>query len=52
MNEVKLSERAVEERRKYKREWSAKNADRVREYNRRYWERKAQEGKRVDGCAE
>ena len=34
---------AVEERRKYQNEWRAKNKDRVKEYNRRYWLKKAAE---------
>ena len=36
-----LSEDAAEKRREYKRQWNAKNRDRVREHTRRYWERKA-----------
>ena len=36
-----LSPEAKEARRQYHREWTAKNPDRVREINRRYWERKA-----------
>ena len=36
-----LNERAAEERREYYRQWRAKNKDKVRENNRRYWERKA-----------
>jgi hypothetical protein len=27
---------------KYQREWRAKNPDKVRKYNQRYWEKKAQ----------
>ena len=38
-----LSPEAKEARRKYHREWTAKNPDKVREINRRFWERKAQE---------
>lgn len=34
---------AVEMRREYLREWRAANKDKVKEYNRSYWERKAQE---------
>lgn len=52
MQSTELSRQAAEERRKYKRQWSAKNTERVREYNRRYWERKAQERKQVDKCEE
>ena len=36
-----LSPEAKEARRKYHKEWAAKNPDKVRENNRRYWERKA-----------
>ena len=36
-----LEERAAEERRQYYRQWRAKNKDKVRENNRRYWERRA-----------
>lgn len=36
-----ISEAAKERRRAYKREWAARNRDKVREYNRAYWERKA-----------
>ncbi len=36
-----LTERAKEERREYSRQWRAKNKDKVRENNRRYWERRA-----------
>ena len=52
MQTSELSRQAAEERRKYKRNWYAKNTERAREYNRRYWERKAQEGKKVDKCEE
>lgn len=33
--------RAAEIRRAYQRAWRAKNKDRVREYNRRFWEKQA-----------
>ena len=38
-----LSPEAKEARRKYHKEWAAKNPDKVKEANRRFWERKAQE---------
>ena len=41
MAEMTLEERAKEERREYFRQWRAKNPDKVRENNRRYWERRA-----------
>lgn len=34
---------AVMARRAYSKEWRQKNKDRVRQYNKRFWERKAQE---------
>ena len=36
-----ISEAAREAQRAYYREWRKKNPDKVREMNRRYWERKA-----------
>ena len=38
-----ISEKAKEAQRAYLREWRRKNPDKVRENNRRYWERKAQQ---------
>lgn len=41
-------DRAIQARRAYQKKWRAKNKDRVREYNRRYWERRAErEDKRL-----
>lgn len=34
-------EKAAEARRAYQKAWRAKNKDRVREYNRRFWEKQA-----------
>ena len=39
--EKSVCEKCIEERREYQSEWRAKNKDKVREYNRRYWEKKA-----------
>lgn len=41
MAEMALEERAREERREYFRQWRAKNPDKIRENNRRYWEKRA-----------
>ena len=41
MNENKLKEAAKEARRQYGREWRKKNPEKVREYNDRYWLKKA-----------
>lgn len=41
MTELELQEKAVEERRRYFREWKRNHKDKVREYNRSYWERRA-----------
>ena len=38
-----MEQRALELRREYLRKWRAANKDKVKEYNRTYWERKAQE---------
>ena len=40
MNEKKVS--ASEARSAYLKEWRAKNKDRVKQYNERYWQRKAE----------
>ena len=40
-----MEQRALELRREYLRKWRAANKDKVKEYNRTYWERKAQERK-------
>lgn len=37
-----MTEQAKEARREYLRAWRARNKDKVREANRRYWERRAQ----------
>jgi hypothetical protein len=44
-----LREKALEAQREYARKWRAKNKDKVRETNRRYWERVAQ---RANAAAE
>lgn len=37
-----MDEKAKEARRAYMREWRSRNKDKVREANRRYWERRAE----------
>ncbi len=41
MNEPEMRELARQERNRYLREWRAKNKDKVRETNQKYWERRA-----------
>ena len=41
MEKNSLEELAREERREYFRQWRSKNKDKVRESNRRYWEKRA-----------
>ena len=41
MNEQTLDRMAAEERRAYQKEWKAKNKDKVREQNARYWRNRA-----------
>ena len=51
---MKCTSAAREARNAYQRAWRAKNPDRVREINNRYWEKKAQElqkGEDVDGSS-
>lgn len=38
-----MTEQAKEARKAYKREWYRKNPDKIKEYQARYWERKAAE---------
>ena len=38
-----MNEKAKEARRQYKREWARRNKDKVKEYQERYWTRKAAE---------
>lgn len=40
-NTTELTGPALEARRKYQREWNARNADKRRQYMARYWARKA-----------
>lgn len=38
-----IEEEARAEERAYKREWQRRNPEKVKEYHRRYWEKKARE---------
>lgn len=38
-----MTEKAIEARRAYKREWARRNPDKVRAWHERYWEKKAAE---------
>ena len=40
-----MSKEALEAKRKYKREWARRNRERLKEYEARYWQRKADEMK-------
>ena len=40
---VKLSDDALKVRNEYARKWRIENRDKMREYQRRYWEKKAKE---------
>ena len=51
MSDKNLSDAAKEARREYFREWRRKNPDKVREKNRRYWEKRAAERKEADNDA-
>ena len=43
LTDEQLEELAREKQREYLREWRKKNPDKVREYNKRYWKKKALE---------
>ncbi len=43
LTDEQLEELALEARRKYYREWRRNNPDKVREYRKRYWRKKALE---------
>ncbi|WGX77360.1 hypothetical protein QJS64_05035 [Paraclostridium bifermentans] len=40
-----MNDKAREERNAYLREWRKKNKDKIKKYNKRYWERKASKEK-------
>jgi len=48
LNKQKTEDLAKEIRRKYMREWRKKNPEKVREYNRKHWERKAEQLQQED----
>ena len=41
LTDKQLEELAKEKQREYQREWRKKNPDKVKEYNKSYWERRA-----------
>lgn len=49
---LELSEKAKELRRSYKREWNARNRDKVYAAQQRYWERKAREAEKAQDAAD
>lgn len=38
-----MTDKATEARRAYKRKWARENPDKIREYQARYWDRKAEQ---------
>lgn len=51
MNELKNNAQAAEARREYFKQWRSNNKDKVKEYNKRYWEKKALEKQKEQGAA-
>lgn len=45
------NDRAAEIRRAYHKAWRAKNKDRVREYNKRFWEKRAEQQAAQTNCS-
>lgn len=43
-----MTQEAIEARRRYKREWNRKNADKVKEHQANYWKHKAEEYRNQD----
>lgn len=48
---MELSQRGKQAVNAYMQEWRKRNADKVREYNRRYWEKKAAEAEAKKAAA-
>lgn len=48
MTEMSIDEAAVEERRKYQREWRAKNKEKIKGYHETYWRKKARQLQEVE----
>lgn len=40
-----MTDKAKEARKKYQKKWRAQNKDKVRQYNERYWQKRAEEGR-------
>lgn len=47
-NEKKMSDEALEARRAYMRKWKKKNRARLKEYERRFWEKRAAQSREHD----
>ena len=45
-----MTEAAIEARRRYRREWYAKNKDKHMEYQERYWLKKSREWAEEESC--
>lgn len=47
-----MNEAAKEARRAYKRKWQRENPDKVKQYQEKYWSRKAQEAAEAEPCSD
>ena len=45
MSEIKNNEQTLKGRREYYKKWRSNNKDKIKEYNKRYWEKKALKNK-------
>ena len=45
MSEIKNNEQTLKARREYYKKWRSNNKDKIKEYNKRYWEKKALKNK-------
>lgn len=45
MSEIKNNEQTLKVRREYYKKWRSNNKDKIKEYNKRYWEKKTLKNK-------
>ncbi len=51
ITETKNNSKAAELRREYHRQWRKNHKDKVKEYNQKYWEKRAEKMQREQGAA-
>lgn len=52
-DEKQIEEKAKQAQREYGKKWRAKNKDKVKEYNKRFWQKQAEKKQQnTEGCTE